>query len=407
MNKNTDKKGKRRSKYFRNSIYFALWFLAIIVLTNFALVKRIFTSLNEYENFIYILIAIETIVIVFIIIRFKKFMFYLFGFFMFPLKLVFWIFPKKLFRLSIIVYLAINEMLNVIKSFKYKVISSLLYILASYLIIYNANMYMMLISLCIIVSILVLHYINRFTTITRPVLILQQLFDFLLVAWEKKKQKFLDQMNSLIKYESNIKEYKQKKIELVNEIWGYNRFFKRTSNFLNHHKSNLTVVYYFVISIIYTLFFTILSFALVFVSISKIDVNSFSSRQVLTFWDSIYFSFNTIFTTEFINYYPITSISKIFVVSEVVLGVFIGVILFLLFTSVIVENYKTLSNKISSKLDTEVEFTYKLINDNFEEPIEELTKIINREKLNKFWSKVFSFFDIDEEEKKSINITIK
>ena len=73
------------------------------------------------------------------------------------------------------------------------------------------------------------------------------------------------------------------------------------------------------------------------------------------FWTSLYFSFSTLVTANYGDIVPTSSIARLLVSFEVASGLLIGIILFFIFTTIILDKYKKdISVLIEKLLDEEV-----------------------------------------------------
>lgn len=326
--------------------YFLVWSFILLRIFNIKILEvsieriiptSIYSHLIEYSYLIYLLLALILIKL----IKFRNILSWLGGFVTFPLFLLYYSIFLKGLRIPLFIYNFITRISIFTKSLKYKVICISLFLLSLYLMFYISKDIPIVISMLILFILLVSHLLRRFITISNPLYFLQKVEKCLFKLWDKyinsSLQKDIEEWKKLDPLDEK---YNKKREKSLKSLWFFNRFFKRSAEYLQSLKGNQIIVGYFICAIFFTLTFTVIIFALEYYGLDMIYSNNFEGICNSDFTNSLYLSFMTITTANLEGVIPMTGLARLFISLEVLCGIIIVVILFFVFASVTMEIYK-------------------------------------------------------------------
>jgi hypothetical protein len=168
-----------------------------------------------------------------------------------------------------------------------------------------------------------------------------------------------------------------------------------TSKLRNFQKSNVNVVFY-ILSIFYTVFFTVFTFALINFAIYKVDPNSFNTSPKGNFFFFIYYSFNTLFTNSINDFFPIAPLSRFANSLEIFFAFLLLVILFFLFTTILRDKHNEEINTAIVTVNKQAKDLNTFVQQEFNMTVDDAINIIKN--LNGSLIKVIYYFskDIDD-----------
>ena len=141
------------------------------------------------------------------------------------------------------------------------------------------------------------------------------------------------------------------------------------SNLRRFQESRLMILY-FIFGLVLTFFITVVVFAIVNFGQYRIDPHAFSGQGPASFPFFVYYSLSTILGNVVADFYPISPCSRVFNIIEVLLGVFILVILFFMYTNIKSDKTKTQMDSLITSLDQKGTDLELFINQEFSVDVE-------------------------------------
>lgn len=403
----------KKDKYFkvlRRIIYLFIWIMVIGSFFGINIINILFSRFISEKNQIFIkeynfYITISAVIFLILVIKIKRIIFWLFGFLMLPFYIFLIFIPKTAYKGIKNSLKIILGTTNISKTISFKICTFLLFILSVYIVFHNPNNYLTWFAIIVLTLKLFAHFIKRFYLVFRPI----KVIGIIKKSLESTKFKNLlkqDSFNEWRQMENTDKNYDKKRIESLGMYWLYNRVFYRLANYLKKSENNRVITGYFIWMISYTFFKTVLFFSLIFYALSNINKNNFSLKENFSFFQSIYFSFTNILGANFGDIIPNTTSSKIFVSLELFSSVIIGLILFFIFTTIVLEKYKKDVDELSKKLHTEGLEINDMIITEFGKGVNNLGSIIQEyfNKSNIKDKRFLKFIKPDDDENLEINI---
>jgi len=193
--------------------------------------------------------------------------------------------------------------------------------------------------------------------------------------------------------------YWTKRKEVLGGLWFYNRLFFRLGNYIGKMEGNRLLVGYFVLGVGWTLLLTVIVFALEYRALEKIASGSFQGAGLSSFGQFLYFSFAVITTTSFGDIIPVAGWAKFLTSLEVLSGILIAIILFLVFTTVTVDRYRKSLDEFAGNLLKKAEEMKTRIETEEGHAIKEIAQeLLNSDDEIKPGSLSYKFFKMDEED---------
>lgn len=169
-------------------------------------------------------------------------------------------------------------------------------------------------------------------------------------------------------------------ISKLEQVLFFNKMWYFVASKLRDFKNSKALLLYCFAKLFFTLCITIIIFALLNYSAYKIDHSSFATpTEIKGFLSFIYYSFNTIFTNNVVDFYPVTNFARFLNSAEIFFGFLILVILFFLTTTVLKEKHTEELDRISELAKVQGQELDKIIYSNFnltvDDAIQEIEKI--------------------------------
>ena len=283
---------------------------------------------------------------------------------------------------------------------RYKLVSTVLFIIAAYLIFSSSSAYLIPPGMAILLLLLIFHFAGRFYSLSKPTRFFLRLKDSIDKHWDEILARELPKMLREWKCldPSNV-EYAVKRKEAIGSLWFYNRLFFRLGNYIGKMESNRLLVGYFILATGWAFILTVTVFAIEYLALDKITPGSFQGVIESSFGQFVYFSFTVITTTGFGDIVPMTGWARFLSSFEVLYGILIAIILFLVFTTVTVDRYRKSLDDLAYNLLRKAEETKSLLEAEDRRSINEIVpELLNSEEEIKPGSLSYRFFKIDEEE---------
>ena len=196
--------------------------------------------------------------------------------------------------------------------------------------------------------------------------------DFMFKSWDKMKENIiLKNAKEWQALDPNDENYNKKKAENLSLAWMMNRVFYRLAKYLQRAENAKIISIYFIYSISFTFFYTITIFAFEYVACAYLFPESFNGFYP-SLLNSFYFSFLTIITMNFGDIVPVSGIAKVLVSLEALSSLVIGVILFFVFTTIILDKYKKDIDDLINKLFEEEVIVKQLMTREFGKGLRDL-----------------------------------
>lgn len=330
-----------------------IWIFLVTKIFYFKILDNIYNSiyyslLVDHE----IIISLSLVSLLILTIRSKRTFLFILGTIFFPLQLLFIKLPSSGIKILKFIYNLIFGKINFFNTYSYKLIVVMLFVLSNTLIIAQLNSIYQIAGSMLLLIILIIHFVRRFYTITKPARVINSINDFLdKNEIDLEYSMYIDKMNKAEEHIDDSKKCIGIIVEGINGVSLLMKIIKRCRNYIENQKIDIIILIYFVGSVLFSLTLTIYSFGFLYYSANYINEHSIKGLENSSIWLYFYFSFNTIFTINYGEYLPYSPYAKLLVSIEFFLGLIIGVILFLIFTNFITEKYKKDADILVNKLN--------------------------------------------------------
>ena len=263
---------------------------------------------------------------------------------------------------------------NIIKEFQKIQIQFLLLcidLLCLYLIVKLSNYITIMIAILILIILLMLHFIFLFQLITNPLMVLNNLFFYIEKLWIQLKNNIF--VNQYFHKKEEAKDLKKIKKDLRQNIKSYAKAFNWLSNAIKNISSRRTVLKFFIVVFIVSIIFTVFIFSFEYYGLNKINNNNFFTMESGQYFDYFYFSLS-IYSTINSDIVPLTTLSKSFIITQILLGIFLFYIFVLSFSTIALESASKDREKILSKVENILDYLNSIAKTELDLSINELLK---------------------------------
>lgn len=259
----------------------------------------------------------------------------------FPFILLLWYIPKLVFRSTVGMIVASSVILSCIGSLRFRLVNTALAIMGVFLVFMQWNDTVTLTAMIYLLLFLLLHFVTKFMQIFRPARLFKKVNRGIDRYWSLFKEKFImKHIREVKEADPEAKDYRKKRITNFTNLLLLNRLLLHISaKFRQFHESRI-IVFYFIGGLALTFGLTIFIFAVEYYGLASIHPNSFTGIENMTFLHYFYLSFTGILTASFGDVIPNTDYARLLVSLEVLSGLLIGVILFFIFTNIILMRYQ-------------------------------------------------------------------
>ncbi len=292
-------------------------------------------------------------------------------------KIVFYTFKTSSWLFSIGI---INFILSLFRSIKYKFIIFSFSIVLFALIFLSDNKIILSCSIILLLAILLLVFVKRFYYVFRPSVLYQKHSKLVtkLLDWGRKTWAPAEDLASVTITNMNTNQLQTWSNNLQYSVVA-NRFCYFFSSKLKKYQKSNTSVAFDIVNIFVLTLITVVFFSVINLSLYKINVNSFTTTVQPDFFMFFYYSITGLFGRGIIEIVPVTNISRIISVLEMIFTFSLFGILVSLFLSVKekrdseeIDTAIKLIKDQGSEMETFIKDKYKLtIND----AISELEKL--------------------------------
>ena len=369
-NKHKSKKDKNLDKIFKEIIALLIW-IPILAMNffDFNIYKWIFFDKLIYEYFIKLEILILIIFVILLSLIFKRkisisyIIWNVFYLLLYPIILVvkIFIYIYRFFKLYK------RFILNMLK-LRYQIILFLIDITFIILIFSLSNKNLIILCLVILPIFLICHLIYLYKLIINPLNIFDSIFSYLAKLSDSYKKKIIDEgyFQKLKKVKTNDEKEKLKKELYKNiKLFGKMIIFVKDAIIEIYCRKYLIKNFIF----IFTITLTVLAFSVEYYGLTKINSNNFIGLNTQNFFNHLYFSFTVLSTIDSGQISPNSIISKIIVMSQFFIGIFLFYIFIISFTHIAPESSSRRKanylNIIKNKIKTLNEIANKELNTNF------------------------------------------
>ena len=319
--------------FIKSYIFIFITFSFVIILSSFFLEKR-FDRKNKLLYFI---------------LYFKDL-------FLFPFIVIY-----KIIDFSIFYMLGkIIEMLSsIFKITKNNFIQILLIIIDSlliYLIIKSINNIVIIFSMSILMIFFFFHLEYLFNLIINPNLVYFPLYNFVEWIWNFWRKNEAERINKKSDPE-NINIHKD---WLKLFIKGSAKLFNMLKNKINIFYGEKGLLYAFIIFFIISISLTIFMFSVEYYGLSKININNFNNLTEIKYFEYFYFSMTIYSTFNPGNIIPLTTISKLLVMLQILIGIVFFYIFIVSFQMVTLKSAAAGRQEILKRIETNLNYLNKL-----------------------------------------------
>lgn len=378
INKNKPKlkKGKKLDKTFKEIIALLIWIPTIVLnFFDFDIYKWIFLDELIYDYFakFKILILILSVILLSLIFKRKISISYIIWSVFYLLFYPFILFIKILVYLYRFFKLYKHFMLNMLK-LRYQIILFLLDIVFIVLIFSLNNKELIIFCLSILPILLVCHLFYLYKLIINPLSIYDSIFNYLAKLSDSYKKRVIDEgyFQKLKKLKTNDEKEKLKK-KLNKDIGSFGKMIIFVKTVIIGIYCRKYLIKNFIFIFIFTITLTILIFSVEYYGLTKINCNNFIGLDNQNFFNHLYFSFTVLSTIDSGQISPNSIISKVLVMSQFFIGIFLFYIFIISFTHIALES----SNKRKTDFLNKIKNNIKMLNE-----------IANKE-LNTSFAKIF------------------
>jgi len=237
--------------------------------------------------------------------------------FLFPLIIIYKIINFSIFN---ILGKIIDIFSNIFKITKNNFIQILLFfgdLVLIYLIWGSSNNIVIIFSMFTVMISLIFHIDYFFNLVINPNLIYLSLYNFVekwWTFWEKSESKKINKKN-------DIKDIKIQNEGLKIFIKGSAKFFNILKKQINISHSRKGILFAFIVFFVISILFTIIIFSFEYYGLSKIDNNNFSNLVEGKYFEHLFFSMTIYSTVNPGDIFPLTMVSKLFIMLQILMGI--------------------------------------------------------------------------------------
>ncbi len=310
----------------------------------------------------------------------------------FPIVLVFWKIPVTLLKLlgkkpflnkftwEYIIFSSLRFLANV-KYIRVYLLSLFSLLVGTFFVAVSDEKYTNIAAIPLILLYLIVHFSLKIRGVFKHTLPLLDRIDKIpkgFFAQQQRKEivRLKESLqNKQTKQKKNPEEQLQEKLKQT--LITINLFCK-LRHMVKDFAQSPRLVAYFLLSLGYTIFVTILSFAVIYTAIETSFNGSFTGVDNITFGKFLYYSLGTIFPVNMGDFTASSSLAMFFTGIEALLGWLILVILFYISTSLILKRYDQGMQKFVLLIDDEVSavrdmaiYEYNIPQDSFDKKLKE------------------------------------
>jgi hypothetical protein len=248
---------------------------------------------------------------------------------------------------------------NVFKITKNNLIQILLFfgdLVLIYLILGSSNNIVIIFSMFTVMISLIFHIDYFFNLVINPNLVYFPLYNFvewIWNFWRKNEAKRINKKND----PENINIHKE---WLKLFIKGSAKFFSILKNKITILYSRRGLLYAFITFFIISILLTIFMFSVEYYGLSNININNFNNLTEIKYFEYFYFSMTIYSTFNPGNIIPLTTISKLLVMLQILIGIVFFYIFIVSFQMVTLKSAAAGKQEILKRIETNLNYLNKL-----------------------------------------------
>ena len=255
----------------------------------------------------------------------------------FPFVILLWKLPKLFKHAPVFVtIIGASSLVISIKSAKIIFIISALYFI-SFLLIFTSTLTVIQFSAAILIFLLLLrHYSICFYYSFRTQSILHSITQFLKTRWAEANWNFLlKEIRDSSKYPRGSDSFKKKRFETLTMLFICHLFFQFVSFKLKEFYEKRYVVMLAIFKLVFTFFLTVVSFGFIYYAIYNTFSEQFYIAKDSDLFSFMYYSFYRFLMMDVPDFYSIGIFAKSASIFESIFAIFLGAILFSIFTTIV------------------------------------------------------------------------
>ena len=358
----------------RNSIIFllknvlALFFLLSVYMRLF--LPKWFYKITDYlpsninlfiKSYIFIFITFSFVIILsffFLEKRFDRkdklryFVSYFGYLFLFPFIIIYKIINFSIFNILGKIIEIFSNIFKITKNNFIQILLIIIDILLIYLVIESINNIVIIFSMSILMISLIFHLEYLFNLIINPNLIYFNLYNFVEKMWVFLGKNEFKKINK----KNDLEDIKIQKEGLKIFIKGSTKFFSIMKNKINNLYSRRGLLYAFIIFFIISILLTIIMFSFEYYGLSKVDNNNFNNLTEIKYFEYLYFSMTIYSTVNSGDIIPLTTISKLFIMLQILIGIVLFYIFIVSFQMVTFESATVGKQEILKRIESKLNY---------------------------------------------------
>lgn len=298
----------------------------------------------------------------------------------FPIYFLVWRVGRLIFRNWFAAFAAISYVSSFLQSFKFGFITFTIFVTASVLILASNNPILLILGMALLFSVLVAHFSRRvkYAFVPSKALVFPRKGYVSLIETVLKQYRLPPAIKSTSMEKLTTDQRNTRATNLQFMVIA-NRATTFIASKLKEFQESKLILLYFILGLLFTLFLTVVLFALINLGLHKIEPLAFSSSSPRGFLFFLYYSFNTILTNGIADFYPVTSIARLLNSFELLFAFLIIVILFFVYTNIkndkAKEEMANLVQALTKQGDEIEELIHQEFDTNVSRAIEEIEKL--------------------------------
>ena len=341
----TDYLPSKINLFIKSYIFIFITFSIVIILSSFFLEKR-FDRKNKLGYFV-------------------SYFRYLF---LFPLIIIYKIIDFSIFYMLSKIVGILSSIFKINKNNFIQILLIIIDVLLIYLIIKSINNIVIRFSMSILMISLFFHLEYLFNLIINPNLIYLSLYNIVekwWTFWEKSESKKINK-------ENDMKDIKIQKEGLKIFIKGSAKFFNILKKQINISHSRKGILFAFIAFFVISILFTIMIFSFEYYGLSKIDNNNFSNLVEGKYFEHLFFSMTIYSTVNTGNIIPLTMISKLFMMLQILIGIVLFYIFIVSFQTTAFDSATAGKEEILKRIELKLNYLGSLAKSEFDRNLDNL-----------------------------------
>ena len=331
--------------FIKSYIFIFITFLFVIILSSFFLEKR-FDRKNKLGYFV-------------------SYFGYLF---LFPLIIIYKIIDFSIFYMLGKIIEILSSIFKITKNNFIQILLIIIDVILIYLIMKSINNTVIIFSMSILIISLFFHLEYLFNLIINPNLIYLSLYNIVekwWTFWEKSESKKINKKN-------DIKDIKIQEEGLKIFIKSSAKFFNILKNKINISHSRKGILFAFIVFFVISILLTIVIFSFEYYGLSKIDTNNFSNLVEGGYFEHLFFSMTIYSTVNPGDIFPLTMVSKLFIMLQILIGIVLFYIFIVSFQTTAFESAIAGKEEILKRIELKLNYLGRLAKSEFDTNLDNL-----------------------------------